>query len=221
MLGAQQECTIQFTAPASRALHASRWQRGMMVKPLQFINYAKAINALSKQLLMFGQPGPGAAPALSQRGWAPGEDPLSSRVNGSILWTSWMKGKKEREDGRALSPALGLFICAAPIHVCVCVCAGHTLQAHSAPIRQLVCRGDARKGEERCLLLRVETELEQLHVVPLPEGQPRHCSHTATRALMCSFTFLDASSPRGAKAQGVSISCSLTATHGWRAHFGN
>lgn len=149
MLGAQQECTIQFTAPASRALRASRWQRGMMVKPLQFINYAKAINALSKQLLTFGQPGPGAAPALSQRGWAPGEDPLSSRVNGSILWTSWMKGKKEREDGRALSPALGLFICAAPIHVCVCVCAGHTLHWHILHPSDSLCAGVMPEREKK------------------------------------------------------------------------
>lgn len=53
LLRAQQERTIQFTAPAPRALRASLWQRRMMVKPLQLINYAKAINALSKQLLRF------------------------------------------------------------------------------------------------------------------------------------------------------------------------
>lgn len=148
-------------------------------------------------------------PTVQQGQWQHSMDQLDERKKGERGW----KGSK---------PCSGVvYLCSTYPCVCVCVCRTHSALAHSAPIRQLVCRGDARKGEERCLLLRVETELEQLHVVPLPEGQPRHCSHTATRALMCSFTFLDASSPRGAKAQGVSISCSLTATHGWRAHFGN
>lgn len=122
-----------------------------------------------------------------------------SWANGSILWSSRMEGKKEGEEERALSTALGLYFCAAPM--CVCVCRTHSALARCAhpPIRQFMCRGDAKKGEERCLLLRLETELERLHIVPTPESQPRHCghcAHTATRALMCSFTFLDASSPQ-------------------------
>lgn len=50
-----------------------------------------------------------------------------SWANGSILWTSRMEGKKEGEEERALSTALGLYFCAAPISVCVCVCMQDTV----------------------------------------------------------------------------------------------
>lgn len=155
LLGARQECTIQFTAPASRALRASLWQRRMMVKPLQFINYAKAINALSKQLPMFGQPGSEAAPALTQRGWAPGEGPLSSRA----VLGQWQHSV-DQQDGRKKGGGGGksskhcsgvVFLCSTYLCVCVCVCAGHTLHwhvVHTHPSDSL-CAGVMPKREKK------------------------------------------------------------------------
>lgn len=103
------------------------------------------------------------------------EGPGLSWANGSLVSTSCMQEKQEGKHERALSTALGLDICAAPI-----VCRTHSALAPSAcpPIRQFVCRGNAIKGEGRCLLLRLETELEQLHVVPMAEGHCGHCAHT-------------------------------------------
>lgn len=139
------------------------------------------------------------------------------------------------------------------VYVCVCVRA-YTLHVHVLHIHvklnfpwglntcissgswkesDNLCAGGTPKKlaeERRGLLLRLETELEQLYVLPIPEtsllfSHSGHytCTHIPQWPLLwCAHLhFWMHFLPRGAKAQGVSIFCRLAANHFWRTGFGN